>query len=252
MNKRIFYAYSTHEDNQTNLYDGISNALNKPNDIEVFDADYKSGTFDLATQIYRMIDECDLFIADVTPESVIGEEPNKKFIFNSNVMLELGYALSSKNREQLLIIYNENNIKPEDMPFNIKNLHMKTYSILSPTDLADEIERFVNPQTSEIIQCLNALPKDDWEHKEYIWSSKFLLALATVMDIDYKMCILLCNKKLKEVTIWIGTIGKSRSIDVMNKQLSLLNGKCKDLHHIDDICNELKHIEYIAHLSWFK
>src|SRR5262245_53019315 len=51
------------------------------------------GSPDLANTILQKIRECAVFVADVTPVGAVSDNRQKRLI-NSNVAIELGYALS--------------------------------------------------------------------------------------------------------------------------------------------------------------
>ena len=261
----IFYAQTQNESNQRALYFGIIEKLKKNKQIHFFDCDDGHGTYKLDNKIYLMIDKCDLFIADITPEKVNKNNTtdmngNQKelieTIYNPNVMNELGYALGKKNWEQILIIYNSKNIIPENLPFNIKNFHVKDYSVLSEQDLTVEINNFSNKKTSEIWKCYNKFKDDfysnDWKNANYKLNSNFLNILNTILDVNLNDYTIRYNSKQKKAYIWLHTLGNDRSINIMTKIMYLPKDKYKDLSQIDVIHNELKHLEIIAYVDWFK
>lgn len=64
------------------------------------------GSPDLANVILNKIGQSDAFVADVTPVGNVLGNTNKRLI-NSNVAIELGYALSALSDRALLMILNE-------------------------------------------------------------------------------------------------------------------------------------------------
>ena len=90
---KIFYAFSNDGVWQRELYESMSKKLEEQS-VEIIDVEKQFGAFKLDDNIFQQINECDLFIADITPEK---KDDNNKPIFNPNVMIELGYALANKD-----------------------------------------------------------------------------------------------------------------------------------------------------------
>lgn len=87
---KVFYALSTGRYTIEETYNKIFDNLNKKQTI-IIDVDDNNNTI-LFEKLKESIDECDLFICDVTPEY----DCEEKTYINSNVMLELGYAINTK------------------------------------------------------------------------------------------------------------------------------------------------------------
>lgn len=88
--------------------------------------------------IFKKIDECAVFIADVTPIA----ETDDKLIPNPNVMAEIGYALKTKS-EHSLFVYCYDGERPErSMPFDIwsRNL-IRVRTDDKPSEVAKELVR---------------------------------------------------------------------------------------------------------------
>lgn len=97
------------------------------------------GTFasvDITKTIFKKIDECAVFVADVTPIA----EVDDKLIPNPNVMAELGYALKTKN-EYSLFVYCYDGERPErSMPFDIGgNKLLRVLTTDKPVEIAKEL-----------------------------------------------------------------------------------------------------------------
>lgn len=81
--------------------------------------------------ILRKIEECDIFLADITPvcnKSVTlgnGVQVTKEFP-NSNVLIELGYAMSALGVDYVVLAAHQGKWIPANMPFDIN--HHKIYS----------------------------------------------------------------------------------------------------------------------------
>ncbi|MGV2827229.1 hypothetical protein [Myxosarcina sp. GI1(2024)] len=84
----------------------------------------------------RTIRKSLLFIADATPIATITTEKPTKLILNSNICVEIGYALHSKDSGQILLINMERPDLVGEPPFevaNYKSLSFKTPSQLDRT-----------------------------------------------------------------------------------------------------------------------
>lgn len=84
-----------------------------------------SGSPDLARTILEKIDASDVFVADVTPVSVIpaaideGKERPEKRNMNPNVAIELGYALKALSDAKILMVLNTHYGAREFLPFDL-------------------------------------------------------------------------------------------------------------------------------------
>jgi hypothetical protein len=104
--------------------------IEEPNRQDVFselhlDQDRKDipGSPDLARVILEKIDQSVAFIADVTPVGTIaGQTPDArpKKLINSNVAIELGYALHALTDRALIMVLNEHYGDRSDLPFDLR------------------------------------------------------------------------------------------------------------------------------------
>jgi hypothetical protein len=77
------------------------------------------GSPDLARLILDKIEQSSVFIADVTPIGFV-QETGKKLL-NSNVAIELGYALHSLTDRAILMVLNRHYGDREDLPFDLQS-----------------------------------------------------------------------------------------------------------------------------------
>jgi hypothetical protein len=77
------------------------------------------GSPSLADTILSKIEAASVFIADVTPVGLVGVS-NKKLI-NSNVAIELGYALRCLGDQRLLMVMNSAYGSRSDLPFDLQH-----------------------------------------------------------------------------------------------------------------------------------
>jgi hypothetical protein len=102
-----------------------------------------AGSPDLAATIFDKIGKAAVFIADITVIGASslareGEEPKK--LINSNVAVELGYALGKLGGSQVLMVMNEFYGKREHLPFDLRGKGGPLLFKLSPQASKEEIE----------------------------------------------------------------------------------------------------------------
>lgn len=148
MKIKIFYSWQSDLPNNTNrnfiktALDNIAklitgNVESADREIEI-DTATKGivGAVNIADRILRKIDECDIFVADV---SIIGKvDPiNKSEVKgklrrrtpNPNVLFELGYAWKTLGEEKIILVMNTAYGKFEDLPFDLRGKTMIPYLI---------------------------------------------------------------------------------------------------------------------------
>ena len=127
------------------------------------------GTPDVMHSIFDKIDDCDLFIADV---SIVGNyfpskssednEPKPKYFPNPNVLLELGYAAASKTWERCICLANTAFGNIADLPFDLNHRRITAYSYKEGGRKA-ELSRIAEIITSTVQKYINSpLPKKDF------------------------------------------------------------------------------------------
>lgn len=101
------------------------------------------GSPDIVQTIFKKIDECDVFIADVSAVSVyspLDKEGNPteriKASPNPNVLLELGYAIQSVGWENIICVMNDDYNKNGEIPFDLAHHRLMRFS-LKDTEKAD-------------------------------------------------------------------------------------------------------------------
>ena len=120
-----------------------------------FDKDIKgrSGSPDIANEIFTKISNSHIFIADIT--IINSKNRNKKFTPNPNVLAELGFAAGRLGWESTILICNEDYRQREDLPFDLRNRKIigYTYNNLSIKKEAREV--LVNQIQSSIVLISN-------------------------------------------------------------------------------------------------
>jgi hypothetical protein len=103
---KIFYAHSSDEEGTIyKTFKNICDSINKDNIIIINVNNSKEAL--LIDAITESINECDLFICDITPDY----EYFDNILVNSNVMFELGYAYKNILKENIIILLDENKTK---------------------------------------------------------------------------------------------------------------------------------------------
>lgn len=144
----VFYAWQSDLPNNTNrglIKTALSHALKKvckdPNieDSPRLDHDTKDlpGTPPIAESIYKKIDECGIFVADLTfinSNSLDTSDRSFRQLPNPNVLIELGYAAAQVGWERIVMVFNDHYGSPEDLPFDLRHRSWPLRYTLAPDD----------------------------------------------------------------------------------------------------------------------
>ena len=140
---KVFWSWQSDHDGKVSHYlikDALEVAIEKlklPKDIEEpseadrranleLDHDTKgeTGWTDIADSIFKKIENCAVFVADVTPVGKTtlgagGKRTDAKPIMNPNVAIELGYAIKALTWSSCVGVMNLAYGKIDDLPFDI-------------------------------------------------------------------------------------------------------------------------------------
>lgn len=159
----IFYSWQSDlPGNETRniIQDGIKDAVRLLRDTVDIEADRDTkgeyGSPDIANTIFSKIDECDIFIADVSAVckyEVTDKDGNvkTKYMPNPNVMLELGYATHVVGWDNVICVLNADYGAPEDMPFDIASRRLTPFSLKDGSSKGDA-KRFVKNVIQETVE----------------------------------------------------------------------------------------------------
>lgn len=137
----IFYSWQSDlpgSETRNIIQDSIKEAVRLLRDTVDIEADRDTkgeyGSPDIAQTIFSKIDDCDIFIADVSAVcqyEITDKDGNKKvkYMPNPNVMLELGYATHVVGWENVICVLNADYGAPEDMPFDIASRRLTPFSL---------------------------------------------------------------------------------------------------------------------------
>lgn len=132
----IFYSWQSDLPNTSNrgyIQKAVENAAKsiqqKNNSITEISIDSDSrdelGTPDLVNTIFSKINNCDIFIGDI---SIINSHIDFRKVPNPNVLIELGYASSIIGWEKIISVFNIDYGRIEELPFDIRHRKPLTYS----------------------------------------------------------------------------------------------------------------------------
>ena len=139
-------------------------SLNEELDIEepertvTLDHDRKGvpGSPDLANVILEKIRESAAFVADVTPVGETPSDPPKK-LMNSNVAIELGYALHTVTDRRLIMVMNTAYGTRADLPFDLQHKAGPIFYKLGPDAHNEEIKEARKQLVSEFKVALREM-----------------------------------------------------------------------------------------------
>lgn len=136
---KIFYSWQSDLPNKHNrgfIEDCIKRTVKKYKDTIAIEADRdvknNTGSPDIANTIFDKIDDCDLFVADI---SIINKSKCKIFrgkarpTPNPNVLLELGYAAATLGWDRIVCIYNTDYSELDALPFDLRQHRITDYSL---------------------------------------------------------------------------------------------------------------------------
>lgn len=122
----VFFSWQSDIDNKFNrnfIEDALEKAIKKINEEKhinlVLDKDTanRTGSPDIVNSILEKIDNATMIVSDV---SIIDNFTTKsKFIVNSNIMFELGYAMSSLSDSRVLMVMNKAFGDEKKLPFDL-------------------------------------------------------------------------------------------------------------------------------------
>ncbi|EAC5206878.1 hypothetical protein JH33_05950, partial [Listeria monocytogenes] len=135
MENKIFYSWQSslpNKDNRNFIESCLKKAIKGTNGNLVINYSIDKDTFnefgspDIPNTILKKIDNSIFFIADIS----ITENGCP----NSNVLLELGYAISVLGWERIICLFNSKYGNVEDLPFDLKFHRISTYHSDDPND----------------------------------------------------------------------------------------------------------------------
>lgn len=228
MNRTVFYCWQSNDKEtrqaiQKNLKGAIESIANSIDDVKtdvpIFDSDTRGviGAVDITTTIEAKIRNCSIFVADI---SLVDEGKDGRKYINQNVAYELGLAVGTLGWERIVLVFNEDSGKIEELPFDINHHRSLKFSHKKETRLKDG---FV-----EILQ----------EYLEKI--AELQLTELGMESIEATLILAMFNNKVGRNQLLVAPT--MDNIDIK------LGGSGEKLV-IDDIFKDISHTEIIAVLN---
>ena len=163
MPKSVFYAWqldTNSKDNKIFIWDAICDACKSLSNDAIpeqsprpeKDTDGIPGTPNIVQTIFNKIDECSVFIADVT---FIAQSTKSKLIPNPNVLFELGYAVKTIGWERTILVLNNAHGNANNLPFDMLQHRWPIEYRLTPETKArdDRCSKLKEELTSALNDC---------------------------------------------------------------------------------------------------
>lgn len=159
----IFYSWQSDlpgSETRNIIQDSIKDAVRLLIDTVDIEADRDTkgefGSPDIAQTIFSKIDDCNIFVADVSAVcryEATDKDGNKKvkYMPNPNVMLELGYATHVVGWDNVICVLNADYGAPEDMPFDIASRRLTPFS-LKDGKSKGEIKRYIKGVIQDTVE----------------------------------------------------------------------------------------------------
>lgn len=238
----IFYAFTSRDYEVYNTYLKISEEL--ADFAYIYDYEQNISA-NIGKSLLKQIKESDILIIDITPEFVDGE----KVILNEHVMIELGYGLSIKSEEQIIIIYNESKydyIKNKNkIPVFIEGKQLNGYKY-DDNNLLDMILNHINSLEDYDRNC------EGWYTFEYEFTNKFKDYICLLLNQSEIKLITRVNKLNRIVIIILTGINNKRSnmIEVNNYLINIKSKfKENDLSKVEYMLEELRHLQILTRIT---
>lgn len=162
----IFYAWQSDTNDKHNRYlirDAIEIALKQlgrdetVEDCPRLDHDTKDvpGIPAIADTIFEKITKARIFLADATLIGQIGQ----KYVLNSNVAIELGYALGSVTANRIILVMNTAFGQPDELPFDLRHRRHPICYLLALNASTKEKTDARNGLTKELVNAIREILK---------------------------------------------------------------------------------------------
>ncbi len=110
------------------------------------------GTPEIANTILKKIDECDIFLCDLT---VVATTADSQQVPNPNVLIELGYAMKSIGTERIIAVMNENyGTAAAGLPFDLQHRRWPIRYLLSAEAAAESLKEQKNSLISRLEEAI--------------------------------------------------------------------------------------------------
>jgi hypothetical protein len=115
--------------------------------------------------LLNKIEECSVFIADLSPISrkIDGGSGRQKLLPNPNVVFETGYAFAKLAASQIIAVVNESSLgdaKLDDMPFDIRARRPLVFRLAEDANAVAELPPFTGKWKHALRLALESGPRD--------------------------------------------------------------------------------------------
>lgn len=259
---KIFYSYSNHNKSVQDIYSNVCQYFeNNSENIEIIDVDNADNVNNilLLGKIQTHINSANIFICDITPDYSINQTTNELFsdnnkynipideletyynklyyVINPNVSIELGYALSNLQENNIILIQNDSS--SNKTPSLIHGMYLLKYN--SFEDVICKIKEYA--QNININYDNHSI----YKKFKYKLTEKSKHIINQLLDIQYfKNYEIIFNDKYKFLVLYKNN--SSRQINITTKTFNL---KTKDmcLSYYPELYEELKHIEILINFE---
>lgn len=138
-----------------------------------------SGSPDSTSSIFRKIDLCTFFIADIS--LINGDILNCKKTPNPNVLVELGYAVNKIGWERVICVFNKDFGSINDLPFDLRNRRVLAYETIK--DKESEKKKLISTFKLILEENYNRALFSN-ELMDYYNSDIYVLLFRLIMDIS--------------------------------------------------------------------
>lgn len=149
------------------IEDAVRDALHLDHDIKDV-----TGSPDLARTILEKIEKSEVVVADVT---IVGSTEEGDRLINSNVAIELGYALHACTDERVVFVFNKHYGQYEELPFDLRHKGGAVVFDLAPGTDRKGIASARNTLATELARKLKPFLQEPSRRKE-------LLSLRAIID----------------------------------------------------------------------
>lgn len=230
-NVKFFYCHSSKNQVVYDLYSNVLDHFNEQNSgIEIIDVDTQVNIENLTNAIFSKINESDIVICDITPDQ---NQDTNEITINLNVLLELGYAIGSKDFSEIILLVDKGRKDKYDelKPSIISGLKYTTYESI------EEIYDIIEKHAGEYNKWSNFMIV------ERQLTKNFLMHVDNVLDVKRTSYNLYANES-EAYIIFHCNGGEPRCLNVVTKILEIKK-RSIDLSTIADLNNELNHLELV-------
>jgi hypothetical protein len=244
MAMRVFYSFSNHG-NSGNTMEQVDKKINEQYNEQITICDIKeSRETNLLNKIFDMIDNCDLFVCDLTPDKLVQNDydDNKTEYWSPNVMIELGYAMAKQNKLNI-VLFVDNKVK---IPSMLRGVYYEKF--LEENASSDDIFEYIVNNYNEVYT-----KEKNYSFFDYELSFASLNCITQLLDVKTLKFyhIHYDPKGIDDSQIKLFSTGNDRYINIKTKKLHL-NNKTMCLSYNKELYDEIKHIELLIKLEQMK